>query len=191
MTLSAALLTAALALVLSLPAVAQQAGPHGGQHHHGAGQGGAPPQPYAGLQSRRIKALSEEDTAALLGGRGMGLALAAELNGYPGPMHVLEHADALRLTPAQRATTEALRDRMAGEARTVGARIVALEGELNRLFATGSAEAGSLAALTASIGALNGRLREVHLATHIAMRDALEPEQRAAYARLRGYAVGR
>jgi Spy/CpxP family protein refolding chaperone len=143
------------------------------------------------MESRRIKALSEEDVAALLAGRGMGLALAAELNGYPGPMHVLEHADALRLTPAQRTKAEALRDRMDGEARTLGARIVALEGELDRLFATGAAEAGSLAALTASIGALNGRLREVHLATHIAMRDALEPEQRTAYARLRGYAGAR
>ncbi|MBO1077346.1 Spy/CpxP family protein refolding chaperone [Roseomonas marmotae] len=125
--------------------------------------------------------------AALLAGRGMGFGLAAELNGYPGPMHVLEHADALSLTPEQRRTAEALRDRMAGEARILGARIVALEGELDQLFASGAAETGKLAALTTSIGALNGRLREVHLVTHIAMRDALEPEQRAAYARLRGY----
>ena len=29
----------------------------------------------------------------------MGLALAAELNGYPGPLHVIELADSLRLTP--------------------------------------------------------------------------------------------
>ena len=28
----------------------------------------------------------------------MGLALAAELNGYPGPLHVLEMADRLQLT---------------------------------------------------------------------------------------------
>jgi Spy/CpxP family protein refolding chaperone len=143
------------------------------------------------MESRRIKALSEEDVAALLAGRGMGLALAAELNGYPGPMHVLEHADALHLTATQRETAQALHDRMAGEARTVGARIVVLEEELDRLFATEVVEAGSLATLTASIGALNGRLREVHLATHIAMRDALHPEQRATYARLRGYGARR
>jgi L-amino acid N-acyltransferase YncA len=101
------------------------------------------------LESRRTKALSEVDTAALLEGRGMSLALAAELNGYPGSMQVLEHVEALRHTPAQRATAEALRDRMAGEARTLGAWIVALEGELDQLFATGAAEVGSLAALTA------------------------------------------
>jgi len=189
MTPSAAPAIAALVLALALPASAQHAG---SRHEHGQGAGqGVPTQPYAGLEDRRIKALSEEDRAALIAGRGMGLALAAELNGYPGPAHVLEHADALRLTPAQRATAEALRDRMAGEARILGTRIVALEEDLDRLFAAGAAEPASLAVLTASIGAMNGRLREAHLATHIAMRDVLQPEQRAAYERLRGYAPRR
>jgi Spy/CpxP family protein refolding chaperone len=190
MTRSATLPVAALTFALALPAAAQDAGPQRGHHHHGA-MAGAPMQTYAGLEGRRIKALAEPDRAAFVEGRGMGLALAAELNGYPGPMHVLEHADALRLTSAQRAITEALRDRMLGEARVLGARIVAMEEELDRLFATGAAETASLAALTASIGALNGRLREVHLATHIAMHDALEPEQRATYVQLRGYAGAR
>lgn len=177
------------------PAGAQHAGHHGG--HHGAPAGGhASPsgqaaQPYAGLQDRRVKALTESQAADLLAGRGMALALAAELNGYPGPMHVLEHADALRLTDTQRAAAENLRDRMAGEARTLGARIVALEEELDRLFASGTADTGRLATLIAALGALNGRLREVHLGTHIAMRDALEPEQHAAYAQLRGYVGAR
>lgn len=187
---SAILRGAALALVLALPAAAQHPGPQGGHHlaQRGHSQGA---QPYAGLDRRGIKALSEEDTAALLVGRGMGFALAAELNGYPGPMHVLEHADALGLTSAQRATAEGLRERMAAEAQALGARIVAMEEELDGLFASGAADTGRLAALTASLGALNGRLREVHLATHIAMRDALEPAQRETYARLRGYAAMR
>lgn len=178
---------AALALVLGAPAAAQ----HSGHRHHGAAPPAAPAQPYAGLAERRIKALSEAEVAGLLAGGGMGLALAAELNGWPGPLHVLEHAEALRLTPAQRRTAETLRDRMLAEARTLGARIVALEEELDALFASGAAETGRLAALTAAIGALGGRLREVHLATHIAMRDALDPAQRAAYARLRGYDMRR
>ncbi|PWS39119.1 hypothetical protein DFH01_07730 [Falsiroseomonas bella] len=178
---------AALAL-LAAPAAAQ----HGGHRHHGATPapaGAAESRPYAGLQGRAIKSLSEEQVADLLAGRGMGLALAAELNGYPGPAHVLEHAEALGLTPAQRATAEALHARMAEEARILGARIVALEQELDALFAGGAADTGRLAALTAEIGALNGRLREVHLATHIGMREALDATQRAAYARLRGYAA--
>src|ERR1700681_1945861 len=64
--------------------------------------------PYAGMQARPIKALSEQQLADLGAGRGMGLALAAELNGYPGPAHVLELGDALHLTAAQRARTELL-----------------------------------------------------------------------------------
>ena len=48
--------------------------------------------PYAGQQARAIKSLSDEDIAALLKGEGMGMAAAAELNGYPGPAHVLQLA---------------------------------------------------------------------------------------------------
>jgi hypothetical protein len=54
-----------------------------------AGLSSTPPaqsaQPYSGMQSRPIKALSDQTVADLRAGRGMGLALAAELNGYPGP----------------------------------------------------------------------------------------------------------
>ncbi|HYV03741.1 MAG TPA: hypothetical protein VFB82_04100, partial [Blastocatellia bacterium] len=60
--------------------------------------------PYAGMQTRTIKSLSEQQVADLGAGRGMGLALAAELNGYPGPSHVLELADKLDLSVDQRAS---------------------------------------------------------------------------------------
>ena len=59
-------------------------------------------QPYAGIQSRQINAFSEEQLADLRAGRGMSLALPAELNGYPGPLHVIELAEALALTDIQR-----------------------------------------------------------------------------------------
>jgi hypothetical protein len=65
-------------------------------------------QPYAGLERRAVKALGDDEIADLRAGRGMGLALAAELNGYPGPRHVLEHADALALTSEQREDAGAL-----------------------------------------------------------------------------------
>jgi hypothetical protein len=51
------------------------------------------PTPYAGQQNRTIKALSDEDIVGLLKGDGMGFAKAAELNGYPGPKHVLDLGD--------------------------------------------------------------------------------------------------
>ena len=58
--------------------------------------------PYAGMEARPIKALSEQQVADLKAGRGMGLALVAELNGYPGPSHLLELADQLGLSDAER-----------------------------------------------------------------------------------------
>ena len=72
--------------------------------------------PYGGMQTRPIKALSEQQVADLGAGRGMGLALAAELNGYPGPSHVLELADRLDLTADQRASVQRLFDSMKMEA---------------------------------------------------------------------------
>ncbi|MGC5198650.1 hypothetical protein, partial [Aphanothece microscopica] len=90
-----------LTLALAALALAAFPLPAAAQHNHGAHHHGRPPQaaaqPYAGLQSRTVKSLSAEQAADLAAGRGMALALAAELNGYPGPMHVLEHAEALGL----------------------------------------------------------------------------------------------
>lgn len=48
------------------------------------------PSPYAGLESRPIKALSAEEIERYRNGEGMGLAMAAELNHFPGPKHVFE-----------------------------------------------------------------------------------------------------
>jgi hypothetical protein len=42
------------------------------------------PQPYAGMETRPIKPLSEQQIADPRTGRGMSLALAVELNGYTG-----------------------------------------------------------------------------------------------------------
>ena len=65
-------------------------------------------QPYAGLEHRPIKALSQQQVDDLRAGRGMGLALAAELNGYPGPSHVLELGDRIDLTADQRIRVQRL-----------------------------------------------------------------------------------
>jgi hypothetical protein len=78
------------------------------------------PRPYAGMQARAIKALSAEQIADLNAGRGMSLALAAELNGYSGPRHVLELGDQLGLTDQQRADVQRLFDAMTAEAIPLG-----------------------------------------------------------------------
>ena len=144
-------------------------------------------QPYAGQDKRAIKALSESEIADLVAGHGMGLAKAAELNGYPGPMHVLEHAAALGLSDAQRQAVEAARARMTAAAQSLGREIVAREGELDAAFAAGRIDAGMLKTQTDEVAALMGRLRAAHLAAHLETKPLLTAEQIARYNALRGY----
>lgn len=143
--------------------------------------------PYAGEQTRPIKALSAEETRDLLEGRGSGLAKSAELNRHPGPMHVLELAGPLGLSDSDAAAVRRVFEAMRVEARALGAEIVAAEGELDRLFAFGPTDAAAVEALTAKIGALQGRLRAVHLNAHLAIRPMLAAETVARYDALRGY----
>lgn len=100
--------------------------------------------PYGGMQTRPIKALSDDQVADLKNGRGMGLALAAELNGYPGPSHVLELADKLALSADQRAKVQQLFDSMKAEALPVGGKLIEQETELDRLFASRTVAPDSL-----------------------------------------------
>src|SRR5689334_9489263 len=81
-------------------------------------------QPYAGFEQRSIKALSGEQIDDLRTGRGMGLALAAELNGYPGPSHVLELADRLDLSPDQRSRVQQLFEAMKRETVPLGTMLI-------------------------------------------------------------------
>lgn len=146
-----------------------------------------PSNPYAGQQARQIKALSEDDVAALQNGQGMGFAKAAELNGYPGPAHVLPLAGRLGLTAEQSAGISAIHARMIAEAKPLGAEIILREQALDQSFASRQITPDNLVSETAAIGELNGRLRAVHLAAHLEMRAILRPEQIALYKQLRGY----
>lgn len=143
--------------------------------------------PYAGQQQRAIKALAEDEVSALMAGAGMGYAKAAELNSHPGPMHALELADRLELTAEQRRSLADLMARHKAEARRLGAEVVRLEGELDRMFASRAADAAGVERKTAEIGAMQARLRASHLVTHIATTSLLTPRQVARYDELRGY----
>ncbi len=143
--------------------------------------------PYAGMQTRPIKALSEQQVADLGAGRGMGLALAAELNGYPGPVHVLELADKLDLTADQRAGVRRLFDSMKSEAVPLGSKLLEQETELDRQFADRIVTPESLKASTAAVAVTQGALREAHLKYHLSTAALLTPGQMQRYAELRGY----
>ena len=143
--------------------------------------------PYAGMQARQIKALSEQQISDLDAGRGMGLALAAELNGYPGPSHVLELADKLGLSPDQRNQVQGLFDSMKAEAQPLGSKLIALEADLDKLFVTRAIALDSLKASTTAIALTQGELREAHLKYHLSTAAILTPTQMQRYAELRGY----
>jgi Spy/CpxP family protein refolding chaperone len=147
----------------------------------------ASPSPYSGLETRSVKALSNEQIADLKSGRGMGLALPAELHGYPGPVHVLELGDRLGLTDEQLTRVQELHAAMKAETVPLGERLIAQETDLDRLFATKSVTPASLQAVTANIGSTQGALRAAHLRYHLSTLDILTPEQVRLYGELRGY----
>lgn len=143
--------------------------------------------PYAGQQARDIKALSPQEVKQYLAGAGMGFARAAELNQYPGPMHVLELADRLALTPEQRKATENLMAAHRAEARVIGAKLVEAERALDQLFAQAAADEAGLADQVRKVAALQGEFRLSHLETHRRMHALLSQAQISRYVQLRGY----
>ena len=143
--------------------------------------------PYSGQQQREIKALSPQEVQDYLEGKGMGFAKAAELNHFPGPMHVLKLADKLQLTREQKAQTEQIYAAVQRETRTFGRVLVDKERELDRLFASGNIETVKLRLLVAEIGRLQAEVRKAHLQAHLEQKAILTPAQIAAYDELRGY----
>lgn len=145
--------------------------------------------PYAGQDGRAVKALSGEDVAELMAGRGWGLAKPAELNGYPGPVHVLELKEALALTPAQVSAVETVFTTMQERAMALGQAYIEAERALDELFATGTATADALGQRTAAAERLRTELRIAHLQAHLETRPLLTRHQLQRYRHLRGYAA--
>ena len=189
-SLAATLMLAVAAAFAAVPVLAQEQPGHGGNAamHSQTGAGGD--QPYAGMRDRPIKALSDKRTDGLLTGKGIGYALAAELNHYPGPRHALDMPDALGLSKDQLGKIQALFDGMQARAIALGREIVAAERDLDEKFKNREIDRDSLQALTGGIAGLEGELRFVHLATHLEMRTILTHHQVVLYDRVRGYDSG-
>jgi Spy/CpxP family protein refolding chaperone len=146
---------------------------------------------YSGQEAREIKALSESEVSDLLSGEGMGYAMAAELNGYPGPAHVLALAEELELTAEQRAETEALFSEVKASARELGAELVAAERRLDEMFRDKTVDESSMSEAVAMISQIESRLRAAHLKAHLGQSQVLGEQQVNKYMMLRGYRNGR
>ena len=143
--------------------------------------------PYAGEEARVIKSLSAKDIDDLLNGRGWGLAKPAELNGVPGPAHLLEMKTEIALSAEQVSAIEVIWSEMNQNARRLGEHYVALERELNEQFATGQITSDTLKTLLLKIATVQTELRYTHLFAHLQASPILKPAQVALYNRLRGY----
>jgi Spy/CpxP family protein refolding chaperone len=170
----------AIALGVGVLTVATIGGPSidaaSAQHDgHGAHGGGAE------AAHRRMQAMQEESDRVVAQGLGAGMAFAADQNGYPGPLHVLELKERLRLTPAQEARVTALQTAMFADARPKSARLLEAEARLRRLFAEGAADEARVRATAAEVERARTEVRLVHLLTHLETRAVLTEEQRRLY----------
>ena len=162
-------------------------GGHGGDAQHD--QGASEESPYAGTYdpTAPIRALTADEVAQIRRGEGAGFALPAELNGVPGPRHVLDLAEQLGLSAEQRAAVQAVYDQMRAAAIPVGERYLAAAQELEEGFRCGTLTEATLPGRVAEVSRLRGELATVHLLAHLKTAKLLTAEQIATYNRLRGY----
>lgn len=170
-------LLSAFLLLAAQPSLAQN---H--QHHAPAAES-----PYAGQETRAIKSLSDDDVAELRRGGGWGLAKAAELNGMPGPAHLLELKDEIPLSAEQVAKIDEIFATMQRDAIAEGALLIDAETRLETAFRDRAIDDVVLKALLAEIEGHRSRLRYIHLATHLSTPALLTDAQIARYNSLRGY----
>lgn len=165
-----------LALSLFLATMQVQA-----QHNHQAHSS------YAGMESRAIKSLSLDDIQELQRGGGWGLALPAELNGMPGPAHLLELKDKIPLSEEQTQKIQALFDDMREQAIRAGEKLIDAETAIEKAFASGKVQEAPLKALLSASEAARTELRFIHLSQHYKTVELLSADQIHRYNVLRGY----
>jgi hypothetical protein len=142
---------------------------------------------YAGQENRAIKSLSDEDIAELKRGGGWGLARATELNGLPGPAHLLELKNEIGLSTEQLEKITALHGDMRTKAIAEGERLIGLEQALEEKFRSGTVSDDELRRALSEIADSRASLRFIHLSTHLRTPAILSAEQVARYNTLRGY----
>src|ERR687898_987738 len=149
--------------------------------------------PYTGQEMRDIKSLSDNDVQSLQNGTGEafgGMAKLAELNGYPGPRHVLDIAQELQLTDRQRLEIELIYQNMSNNAKNIGVAIIALERDMDRALANKTITEENLKLMLDKSADLYGQLRFVHLSAHLDTVQTLTIEQVQMYNKIRGYDSG-
>lgn len=150
---------------------------HRGWAQHGMprpGAGGPPPHMLAQMCATAFEKNIGE-------GRGFGMAFVADQQGYPGPLHVLELKDRLKLTPEQETKAQALLTAMFTESRPKSAQLLDAERRLRTLFVDGKADEAGVRSAVAEVERARSEVRVVHMLFHLKTRDLLSDDQRRVY----------
>ena len=151
------------ALAAGAPAVRPQQSNSAMQHHHSC---------------------IEEEQASIARGEGFGMAMPADMAGYPGPRHVLDMQKELGLTAGQKAGVEKILEAMHEKAMARGKELFDAQARLEQMFRDGRPEA-DLREQSFRVDSIHAELRWIHLSAHLAAQKLLTPEQIAKYTRLR------
>ena len=146
-----------------------------------------PTSPYVDQLNNPIRGMTLDEITNLETGAGSGFARAAELNGYPGPRHILDFQEDLDMSKDQLEQVRALFDEMNAGARALGEEILQMETDLELAFREGTIDEASLEAKVTALAAKYGELRLLHLRTHLVSLKILSPGQVSLYNQLRGY----
>ena len=142
---------------------------------------------YIGEEHRQIKSLSASDIDSLRNGKGWGFAKAAELNGIPGPSHLLQLKKEIPLRLDQIIQINALYTKMKNQAIPAGLKLIELENQLEIAFQTQDINEKSLLNKLTEISNTKRDLRFIHLSAHLATPFILDKKQIIRYNSLRGY----
>jgi len=134
-----------------------------------------------------VRSLTPEEIVQIERGEGAGFALPAELNGVPGPRHILDLADELDLSDDQIARVQAVYGEMRVAVIPAGHRYLDALQALEEDFRAGALTEAELQGGVAEIQRLEGELAVAHLIAHLKTAELLTPDQIATYNRLRGY----
>lgn len=170
-------LLSTLSLLLTVGITYSKNDSHDGKHRS----------PYVNETDRQVKSLSEEDIRELERGGGWGLARAAELNGMPGPVHILEMKEQINLSTQQQIEIEKIYQQMKAAATDKGQMMIAMETELDQSFKHADIDEQKLTELVTKIARLRGELRLIHLSAHLKSLPVLTQDQVSLYNQLRGY----
>ncbi len=177
--LSALLLASVLvsASSLSITTADDAPSPDHGHDHAAATPDAATPYAERYEASASYRSLTPEEIDQIRRGEGAGFALPAELNGLPGPRHVLDLAHELHLSHEQQMQVQRLYDEMRAAVLPAGEAYLAAVEALEQDLHEGRLSKNALAERVAGVYRLEGNLASAHLVTHLRTAQILTADQ--------------